>query len=100
MPDTLSREELAAIRERDWLTEHNQAYELGWSHSERDRRALLRHIDALTAAEPKRLRLALLAIHGGVVPLPNRPTVDDYAAMIWKWMNDLEVIEASSDPLD
>ena len=51
MPDTpLSRESMQEIRERDWLTEHDEADELGWSHSERDRRALLAHIDALTAA--------------------------------------------------
>ena len=49
MPDTLTREELARIRQRDenWSGEGVDAE---WYSGDMDRRALLAHIDALTAA--------------------------------------------------
>lgn len=34
---------------------------------------------------PERLADALRTIHGNIVPLPNRPTVEEYADIILQW---------------
>jgi hypothetical protein len=45
-------------------------------------------VNNTTAVEllTERLEQALRTIHGDVVPLPNRPSAAEYAAMIVKWM--------------
>jgi hypothetical protein len=52
MPDTLTPEDLAAMRKRDTSVLQWPGFPRDWKldAAEKDRRALLRHIDALTAA--------------------------------------------------